>query len=364
MFQVDAHRVTQLARAAEDLDDLSTVLVRHLAEAIRVRQEGRACATSSTRKLSTEPGVLRIELGFTCPRELGISEAEIEFDAFRSVSPGHVHYSRLAQPDRPVHEAVLAGAKATLRIGGAARPAPDQFLAFLTIGLEHVLSGLDHLAFLIALILLAGRSSSAAWAATGFTIGHSVTLGLVAFGWLRPQTATIEALIGFTIAFTAARVPGDPERWKARSRVVWPLAVSGAIATLPAIAHVLGFSTPPWPVYAGAALFCLGFGVQKPEANTPAALAVLLAIAFGLVHGAGFAGGLLELDLPRDRLLGALIGFNVGVELAQLLVLGACAALVAAARGLPRGWTALGRHVTCAALLGLGVYWFIARSLQ
>jgi hypothetical protein len=226
-----------------------------------------------------------------------------------------------------------------------------------------VLSGLDHLAFLLALMLLAGRPWSAALAATGFTIGHSLTLGLVAFGWLRPHTGAVEALIGFTIAYTAALVPGGTQATASDTRLALRLAASGAVAALPLLAVLLDQQTPPWPVYAGAALFALGFGARGAASSTSSALAVLLAIAFGLVHGAGFAGGLLELDLPRDRLLGALFGFNVGVELAQLAVLGACAALAVAAGRLPREWPVLGREVASATLVGLGAYWFIARSI-
>lgn len=364
VFQVDAHRVTQLARAPGDLEDLSAVLIRHLGETIRARQDAQPCIGAGGRKLSAEPGVLRIEFAFSCPSKLATTSAEIEIDAFRSVSPGHVHYSRVAQPDHSVHEAVLAGGKSTVRIGGPAGAAPDRFAAFFLVGLEHVLSGLDHLAFLLALMLLAGRPSSAVWAATGFTIGHSITLGLVAFGWLRPHAAAIEALIGFTIAITAALVPRDLLGSSPGLRRAWPLAAAIAIAAMPAMALALGFSASPWPVYAGAALFAFGLGVRDRASRTPTPLAVLLAMAFGLVHGAGFAGGLLELDLPRDRLLGALIGFNVGVETAQLTVLGASAAFLACARRLPRAWPALGREFASAALVGLGVYWFVERSLQ
>ena len=236
VFQVDAHRVTQLARAAGDLDDLSTVLVRHLAEASAcgrragVRDLGAPAGSRPSRVCCASNSVSRVRRTWACPRRKSRSMRSDR--CRRAMSTTAASRNRIDRCTKPCSRAPRR------RCGSAARhaPAPDQFVAFVVIGLEHVLSGLDHLAFLLALMLLAGRPTSAALAATGFTIGHSVTLGLVAFGWLRPQTAAIEALIGFTIAFTAARVPGDPERWDARSRVVWLLAVSVAIAALPAIA--------------------------------------------------------------------------------------------------------------------------------
>lgn len=361
VFQVDAHRVTQLVRSPADLDDLAGTLLRHLQDAIQVRQEDRSCVATTPRKLTAEAGQLRFELVFTCPGSIDTTAAEVTISAFRSVSPGHVHYVRITQPGGTAHEAVIAGAVTSLRIGGPGKISPDSFGAFLLIGLEHVLSGADHLAFLIALVLLAGHPRSAVLMATGFTLGHSLTLGLVAFGWLKPHGTAIEALIGFTIAVTAALAGGT--RGQTRVRRLLVLSAAAAVAALPLVAPLVGHATPPWPVFAGAALFAAGFGMHGADSHAGPKLALLLAVAFGLVHGAGFAGGLLELELPKERLLGALLAFNIGVEMAQLGVLALCAALATVARWLPLGWLVAARAVASACLFGIGTYWFVARSI-
>ena len=367
VFLVDAHRVTQLATSPADAADPPVLLARHLGGTIRADQGGASCQPAPPVPLSSETGQLRVQLIFTCPQVLARQPATLQVTAFRSVSPDHVHYVRLESAGQPAHEAVIAGARTTVEVGGAPKPLPSSFLSFVSLGARHVLSGLDHMAFLVAIVLLAGTPWRAGVAATGFTLGHSITLGLVAIDRLRPDAAAIEALIGFTIAYAAAEVLGG-HQFASNTRPRWPaFATAAAIAVLPFAVGLIGGSSPPWPIYAGAALFtaCFGAGVRASFGGIGATrrVAPALATAFGLVHGAGFAGGLLELKLPPGRMLTALLGFNVGVEAGQLVALAACAAIALAARGAPLEYRVLGHDLAAAMLLGLGVYWFVARSV-
>jgi len=138
------------------------------------------------------------------------------------------------------------------------------------------------------------------------------------------------------------------------------VAFGGVVLAAPLLAKSIGFSPPHLAIYAGAALFaaCAALlGAERSKAGAP-----LLATLFGLVHGAGFAGALKALSLPPDRIAPALFGFNVGVELGQLIALaamGLVAALVARAPAPARVWT---RDAIAAALLGLGVFWFAERT--
>jgi hypothetical protein len=90
----------------------------------------------------------------------------------------------------------------------------------------------------------------------------------------------------------------------------------------------------------------------------------VLATGFGLAHGAGFAGALLALDIPRERLLKALLGFNIGVEAAQLLALAVVAAVAVAASRMPPIARLRSLDYVSVALFALGVYWFVGRSLS
>jgi hypothetical protein len=296
-----------------------------------------------------------VELSFTCARSIADVPATVVMGAFFEVSPSHVHYARTTLDGGPSREVLATVRSHTFDVGGHGDAAPTDFAAFFWLGLEHVLSGLDHLAFVAALALLAGGFGRAAWAATGFTLGHSLTLGLVALGWLTPDTRAIESLIGFTVAFAAAEAFGT----RGAPRTGW--ITIALVAAVPLAATLMGVSGLPWIVVVGTAVFglCAG-GLGGPTSRR---FAPLLAAAFGLAHGAGFAGPLLELDIPRERLLTALLAFNLGVEAAQILALAVIAGVALAGSRLPAASRRLALDYSTAGIFALGVYWFVGRSL-
>ncbi len=356
VFQVDAQRVTQLSEDAK-FDRLGALLASHLAETVSVTQAGRPCDAHAPQPLVAAKGDVRVELVFQCPKPLADAAATVVLGAFFGVSPSHVHYARIAREGGAGREVLATVRSHTFEVGGRAAAAPTDFGAFFRLGLEHVLSGIDHLAFLAALALLAGGLGRAVWAATGFTLGHSLTLGLVALGWLSPNTRAIEALIGFTVAFAAGEAFAT--RSGAQSRLGW--ATLGFVAAVPLLAKMAGISTLPWMVVLGTAVFAACAGGLGGE--TSRRLAPLLAAGFGLAHGAGFAGALLELDIPRNRLLTALLGFNLGVEAAQILALAVIGLAALAASRLPETVRRRSLDYATAGLFAVGVYWFIGRSL-
>ena len=357
VFQVDARRVTQLDEDA-NWDGLPSLLARHLGESVHVSQDGHSCRASPPRLLAAARGDLRIGLDWTCPKPLADAPAKVVVDAFFEVSPSHVHYARVAGADGAAIEHLVTASSRSFAVGGRGAATPTDIAAFFMLGLEHVLSGIDHLAFVVALVLLAGGWGRAAWAATGFTVGHSLTLALVATGWLAPDERAIEALIGFTVACAAAEAlvlrTGPP------GRGAW-VGVT-LVAAVPLIAKFSGHSALPWLVAAGLVAFAAcGWALG---AGTSRRWAPLLAGVFGLAHGAGFAGALLALEIPRERLLTALVAFNVGVEAAQLLVLAALAAIAWVGLRLPATARRHAVDATACALVALGVYWYLARALS
>ena len=173
---------------------------------------------------------------------------------------------------------------------------------------------------MLALVLLVGaRPRAALFTATGFTLGHTLTLGLAATGVLHPDARAIEALIGFTIAFVALEI-GDPRRMRA-----WSAPVAGLLA-LAGAASLLQFAPLSALIWFGLAAFVFAYPRGFPRD------AAWLAAIFGLIHGCGFAGALNALELPRPRLLASLAGFNLGVEAAQTLVIAAALLVGLAAR--------------------------------
>jgi hypothetical protein len=217
---------------------------------------------------------------------------------------------------------------------------------YVRLGVEHILTGYDHLAFLIALLLIAGSLGEVTGIVTGFTAAHSITLALAVLGWVRPERAAVEAVIGFSIALVAAenvwRTAG-PSRVAAALLAAAPLACLGRIPALTLV---------------GMAIFTPCYLGLVHRVSRPAALRWSVTFLFGLVHGFGFAAALTEARLSPGRVVHALLGFNAGVEIGQL-------AAVAVAWPLLR--FAVARRpvlveVGSAAVAGLGAFWFVSRA--
>jgi len=287
----------------------------------------------------------------------------LESGVLLDVAPSHMHFARVTPEDGAVRERVLTEAEprwALTTASGAPRSAASGtgLAGYVRLGVEHIVTGWDHLAFVLALLLLAGGLGEVAGLVTAFTVAHSVTLGLAVLGWVRPEGAAVEALIGYSIALVAAE-----NGWLlgGRGRAVPAVAVGGT-AVCAALAAAGWGAVPPLAL-AGLTLFVgCHFGLLARVAR-PARLRAAVAFAFGLVHGFGFAGVLAEMALPTARLAPALFGFNVGVELGQLgVVVLVWPALWALTRWSPRvaapGVAAAGSAAVC----GLGLYWFLART--
>lgn len=145
--------------------------------------------------------------------------------------------------------------------------------AYVLLGVEHILGGIDHLLFVVSLLFLVGFRRQLIGTITAFTLAHSVTLACSVFGWITLRSPPVEACIALSIVLVAAEALSRRETLARR---------------LPA----------------------------------------LVSFAFGLVHGLGFAGALKDIGLPQSHLPLALLTFNVGVELGQLLMVGVAYATV------------------------------------
>lgn len=215
---------------------------------------------------------------------------------------------RIAPLGRPVQAERLTPAKPTAVVTSIA----DRWQVgrtYLRLGVEHILSGYDHLLFVIALVLLIGRPWSVVRAATAFTLAHTLTLAGTTLGLFGLAQAPVEALIALSIVFLAVEITKqDPARPRLSERIPW-----------------------------------------------------LVAFGFGLIHGFGFAGALREIGLPQGEVPMALVAFNVGVELGQLaIVAGVLGVLTVMRRTAPAAL----RPVTLTATYAIGAIsslWLIER---
>src|SRR5205823_4014675 len=147
------------------------------------------------------------------------------------------------------------------------------------LGIEHILTGYDHLAFVLALLLIGASIGEVARVVTGFTVAHSITLALAVVGWVRPSAAPTEALVGLSIALVAAE-----NIWLVGTRTaVVPVVISATLAVL-AVAATAGYGRVPALVLAGLALFSACYFGLLARATRKRSLRWAAAFLFGLVH--------------------------------------------------------------------------------
>lgn len=185
------------------------------------------------------------------------------------------------------------------------------FKDYAVLGVQHILTGRDHLLFVLALVLLVGWGRSLAWTITAFTAGHSVTLALAALGVVHVPQAPIEAAIALSIYFLAVELTSARQGKRTLTQ------------------------RAPWVV----------------------------AASFGLLHGLGFAGALAEVGLPTAEIPLALFSFNVGIELGQLAFVAAVLLIAAALRKIPIAWPQWARAIPAYGIGTMATFWFLQRAV-
>jgi len=287
-------------RAATTTQGAAEELAERLRKALVVQADGTDCRSGRIRvqgsRSDQERATLQVE--FSCanpPRHLLLRE---RWDSFLGEHYGTIASLRTGSSSREVmlNEEV---SEATFDLAGEA---PSSWGDFIRLGTEHILGGLDHLLFLLALLAPARRLLSVIKIATGFTIAHSITLSLAVLHLIPVPSSVVEPLIAASIIAVAAE-----NLWLGRE--------------------------PRWR-------WAIAFG-------------------FGLVHGMGFAGGLLELELPSASLIPALVGFNIGVEIGQLAVVILVYPLVHWVTR-PQRWPGLVKVLSCIVAIA-GTWWLLER---
>ncbi len=302
--------LTALPAIAEAVDreggpfDLSLVLP-YLEERLSLHTETGACEVNpaSAVRLPAEQGWLRVEWRVHCDG----APTRLQSQLFSSLT-NHVHFATILGPE-PV-DVVLSptSPSASLSFGGP-EGSSGGIGSYLRLGVEHILSGWDHLAFLLLLIVVAARLREVAVLVTGFTVGHSVTLAAAALGAVVPHVRAVEATIAASILIVSLE---NANMERIRGGI---LVVAGALCIFAASALFGGL-----PAFWGILLFTASYFALLRTTSDGGRLRWVIACLFGFVHGLGFSGVLLEQELPRADLVQALFGFNVGVELGQLLV--------------------------------------------
>ncbi|UXI70079.1 HupE/UreJ family protein [Tahibacter amnicola] len=242
----------------EELAAGHATLAATFVEGIPVRADDSTCPGSLEETGLSDQDGLWLRLRHRCNGNS--STFSIHFDLFSSLGDGHRHLAT-AVADTPSAPVVLHRAQSRWTVQSGVAPKPSSAEWFL-LGLEHILTGYDHLVFVMGLLLAGTRMRGLLLMITAFTVAHSITLALAVTGVVAPGPRWVEPVIALSIVYVGIenwRVGDRPGRWR-------------------------------------------------------------LTFAFGLIHGFGFAGALQEITLPQAHIPFALLTFNLGVEAGQLAV--------------------------------------------
>ena len=291
--------VAHLQGAREGRADSRAYLVGVVRDKVALAADGRQCEPGPTAVVpaSAPAESVTIVVELTCADV--VRELRIRDDLFDVLGADYHTVARIDGRDYGGQFAFTPEARETrVRLGASHGTA-----TFVRLGVEHILSGWDHLLFLLGLLLPGGGLLALLKIVTAFTIAHSVTLSLAVLDVVVVPDRAVEAVIALSIAAVAAENiflrPSVTRRW-------------------------------------------------------------MVSFAFGLVHGVGFSSALREIGLPSDGLVLALFGFNAGVELGQALVVAvALPALLLLRR---QGWERRMIRVSSMAILLVGLLLFVERA--
>jgi len=269
--------------------------------------EGPCVAQGDATSLPSERGWARVEWRVACPGTPTAMRTEL----FASLT-NHVHLATVRGAGTTDLVLSSTAPRAELTSARDRSRRTVGLLSYLRLGVEHILSGWDHIAFLLLLIVIASRLREVVLLVTGFTVGHSMTLGAAALGLVVPQARAVEAIIAASILVVAIE-NGRAERSRGGVAVI-----AGTVLLFVASAWLGGLRA-----FFGLALFTACYFGLLRRSSASSRLRWMLACLFGLVHGLGFSSVLLEQSLPRAELVTALLGFNLGVELGQLVIVAA-----------------------------------------
>ena len=301
--------------------------------------------------------IFRVSWTLSCNQIL----EEIKTNVFFDRDPTHSHIARYIYDSNLSTEKLFTTQTKTWNLkdiySSKEGSVNSSFKEYVLLGIKHISTGYDHLAFLFGLLLLNQRLKRLVLAITGFTLGHSLTLSLAVLDLVRPVNSFIEALIGFSIAllgleFLIRHSKSNSTYVKNISYLLFFLFLlyfifsegSNSLGLL----GLLVFS------------FCYLMLVSK---NLSSFFSLFIASIFGLIHGFGFGGFLFEVGFSEDNILKTLFGFNLGVEIGQLMAMSLFILIIFGISKLDIKNKEYINPLLATFLVTLGTYWFVYRVI-
>jgi hydrogenase/urease accessory protein HupE len=264
------------------------------------------CRLSAAGERTVTPGALMVRGTLTC--DGGIAGKSLAIDGLEATTTDVI--VRVHHADGRVESHVLKPVEPSVTLG-TPTSGFKRALGYVRLGIEHILLGVDHLLFVLGLLLIVGGRLMLLKTITSFTVAHSITLAIATLGYASAPLPPLNAAIALSILLLG---PEIVRKWRGETSLT----------------------------------------IRRPW---------IVAFAFGLLHGFGFASGLTTMGLPQGEIPLALLLFNVGVEIGQLFFVGLILGLERSFRTLQIRWPRPVEALPGYAVGSLGAYWTMERSL-
>lgn len=310
IFQVENYQKIMFEENLSETD----VFKIYLSQYLKVTSEGKNCSlVDEIKELNSQEGSLNLSLKFECPSN---KEIKIINNALFNLVQSHIHIARVYIDNRLYTEKALFFNDQSIDLNEEKEnnSFAKSFNKFFSLGLDHILSGYDHLLFILGLLLLVTNLKRLLLVITGFTIGHSLTLSLSVINIIQVKSSLVEALIGYTIMFVGLEYLYK----KNNDHRISVLFITFLSVLLLIFGHLINPSFPYFLV-SGILLFSLGYFYLLINLKSENNLLSIITIIFGLIHGFGFGGFLLGSKISSENIFSGLLGFNLGVEVGQII---------------------------------------------
>ena len=278
-----------------------------------------ACSSINLEILRTNNAFFKIKETFSCSTDKPIFNYNLFFD----LNITHLDFSSQKSNDEKLPDFIISSEtkKLNLFVEQSEALMNLSFYNFLYFGFLHILSGLDHIAFLLLIIFLCKSYKTLLLAISGFTIGHSISLFSSVQGLIISSASLVEIMIGFSILVCSIEVLGK----KTNQLVLF----SNYIISLWTLLTFIIFIFFPSQALFFLSLGFMVFSYLRLSNNYQNNLnLIFITLVFGFIHGLGFAGAINEIFLPSEDMLKILIAFNLGIEIGQILIFLVVALLV------------------------------------
>ena len=246
-----------------------------------------------------------------------IDKPRFSFNLFFDLNLSHLDFSSQQKEGQLFPDFIISSNNRQISIFNENQSAELNlsFLNFLSFGFKHILSGLDHIAFLLLIIFLCANLKTLFFAISGFTLGHSASLFSSVQGLIVSSTSLVEIMIGFSILVCSIEVLGKKTAqlglFSNLLLVAWAMLTFAIYIFIPK--QFLFFLS------LGLMMFCY---LRLSDNYQSSLNLIFITIVFGFIHGLGFAGAINEIYLPKEDMLKILLAFNLGIEIGQILIFG------------------------------------------